>query len=265
MIGWILVLAGCEGPTTQPLEAEPSPYRGCTSVRTEVTTALVDGVEPYDGSVTTTTYDDAGEPVHLARDTPNADRVVDERWDRRPDGQFTVHTRDDGADGTIDETETAVFAGDLAVRMEIDTDGDGTVDEIDALAYDALDRLVSRDTDEGLDGTTDVRWTATWDGDSDRPLSTREVAEDSESTETYAYDAADRESSYRYEATTTFFAFVFEVTWDFAGDALEPSGGSSVQSFDGQDPVHTAFTLDYDAGHRPIEQVSRYSLTGDPL
>ncbi|MEQ1567819.1 MAG: hypothetical protein ABMA64_19420 [Myxococcota bacterium] len=266
MIGAILLLAGCEKPSAHPVEAATvSAYRGCTAVRTETSTALVDGFEPFDGSVTTTTFDDSGERVRLELSSPNEDRVVDERWQRRPDGQFTVHTRDLGADGTIDETETAVFEGDLAVRVEIDADGDGVVDAVDALEYDALDRLVTRRTDTGLDGTTDVTWTGTWDGDSARPLTTLEVEADSETVETYGYDAADRLSSYLLETTNPFFEFEFEATWEYVGDAVDPSTGSSVQAFDGDTPVHAASSYRFDADHRSIEQVTRYALTGDPL
>ncbi len=44
-----------------------------------------------------------------------------------------------------------------------DEDADGTVDELTTYAYDDDDNLVSEETDEGADGTLDERWSWSWD------------------------------------------------------------------------------------------------------
>jgi hypothetical protein len=268
VIAWIVAMAGCTSENQlrlQDADAAVSLLAGCTAVETNSSTPLVEGVEAIGTSVTTTSWDDAGARIRVVHDEADDRDDVVETWDRRPDGQFTVHRTDLGADGVLDRIETVGFGDDdQADRMDVDSDGDGTIDARATYGYDDLGRHVALDTDERLDGTTDLTWRATWEGDSDRPL-TRDAVDLGRryvSLQTFAYDGADRLVADRYELETDVYVLQLDWTYDYEGDGPNPIGAELWQTVDTTSQF-SAITMRYDALGRQTEWRQQRSLDGD--
>jgi hypothetical protein len=285
----LAAVAGCSAeadpppaPTTDGDVAPQLKYAGCSLIDT--LTWRPDGFSLGD-RVEEVEFDNLGwivVAVVLDND------ATEERYVRRPDGQYTEWTRDLQVDGTVDEAEHYTFGDDdLAdtrthllgdwvadrstyrnvdgLRMEEDfyVGADDTVDGTIFYHYDDLDRVVEVITDTGPDGTSDQVITVTYLRDTELPTHFAVTGPDvPDYDESYEYDEGDRLIRWLVEDGR----FVVDTAYSYL-DPDEPHDEIHQETTASGALVETADLLArHDAEGRLLEEVTTHTTypTEDP-
>jgi hypothetical protein len=211
----------------------------------------------------------------------------EERYLRRPDGQYTEWSVDYGADGTYDDLEIYAFGDDdladtreyrfdlqatisdrstylnadgLRMQEDFDAFGDGTVDATLIHAYDELDRVVEMVTDLGVDGVPEHTLQIAYLRDTELPTSV-ELDEwgngTLDRTETNEYDEADRLT--RWLTEYPLVEYVVDTTYAYL-DPDEPYDEADREILDRGEVVETSHSaVRHDREGRLLEEVTTYT------
>lgn len=143
-------------PTRTPHPAAQLPptdlYANC--VVTEVQDDASDNIIEL---VTTTTYNDIGNPVHSRWDYGGGGISEGEnRWKYDSKGNLVQLTSDDYTDDSLDETRSYYYDnGSHITRLELDFQNDGSANEIITFDYDVTGHLQKVSGDKNADGVID--------------------------------------------------------------------------------------------------------------